>query len=290
MSKTLYSVSNSSGIDIPTIEVPPNSCDAHLHIYSKDFQYSGEFIEKADVSEYQKLQQRLGTSRAIIVNSRIYGTNNDCVLNAIQTLGMDHARGIAVVNPTVSDKELERLHTAGIRGVRFTLYTLDNAPTTFDMVELVAKRIKDLGWHVQLHWMPDQITQNIKLLEKLHCPIVFDHLGRITPSQYSSHSAYQYILSMLKEGRAWMKLSGAYLNSSLSADNYSELQQIASSYVESAPDRVVWGSDWPHPTEKLPKLKPNDSQLLNLLSVWAPNDELRKKILVDNPKNLYTFD
>jgi predicted TIM-barrel fold metal-dependent hydrolase len=95
---------------------------------------------------------------------------------------------------------------------------------------------------------------------------------------------------MLKEGRAWMKLSGAYLNSTLNTQNYSDLTPIAISYVESAPNQIVWGSDWPHPTEKYPKLKPNDSELINLLNVWAPSDDIRKKILVDNPKNLYFFD
>lgn len=283
-------VPNSSGIDAPSLPIPDGACDSHIHIYTPGYEYSGEFIERADVGDYQKLQARLGISSAVVVNPRIYGLNNDCTIEAIKKLGIDKTRGVAVIDSNISDKELERLHLGGIRGVRFTLYTLENAPTSFDMVEEVANRIQGLGWHLQLHWTPDQIVKYRDMLEEINCPIVFDHLGRISAAQYKSHAAYQLIMDLLKHGNAWMKLSGAYLNSEMVGQNYSDMNEIARSYVQAAPNRLVWGSDWPHPTERTPKEKPNDAQLLNLLKDWAPTSELQKMILVDNPNNLYFFE
>ena len=283
-------VPNSSGEHSPELTVPENSCDSHIHIYTSGFNYSGEFVEDGDCLDYQQLQRRIGTSRTIVVNPRIYGLNNDCTLNAIKEFGLNNSRGVAVIDPTISDQELERLHKAGIRGVRFTLFTSENAPTTFDMVELVANRIQELGWHLQLHWTPNQIIENKDLLNRINCPIVIDHLGRITQKEYQNHPAYFLILDMLKDGNTWLKLSGAYLNSDKRQDNYSDLNDLARTYVETAPNRLVWGSDWPHPTERLPKVKPNDAELLDLLVSWVPDKDLQRKILVDNPDELYFFE
>jgi D-galactarolactone isomerase len=236
----------------------------------------------ARLSEYQLLQQRLGTSRVVIVNPAAYVTDNAVTLDAIARIG-PQAHGVAVVHPSVTDAELKRLADGGIRGIRFTQFDPNSASTTMDMIEPLANRVQALGWHVQIHLRADQIAANAEMLLRLPGTVVFDHLGRLTPPEGLDHPAFGVIRRMLDRGRAWMKLSGAYM---FGAPPYAEATKVARAYVAAAPERMVWGSDWPHPTEKE---KPDDATLFDLLSEWAPDEATRRRILVDNPAKLYGF-
>jgi D-galactarolactone isomerase len=236
----------------------------------------------ARLPEYQLLQQRIGTSRVVIVNPAAYVTDNEVTLDAIAKIGLQ-ARGVAVVHPSVTDTELKRLADGGIRGIRFTQFDPNSASTTIDMIEPLANRVQPLGWHVQIHLRADQIADNADMLMRLPGRIVFDHLGRLTPPEGLNHPAFDVIRRMLDRGRTWMKLSGAYM---FGAPPYAEATKIAQAFVAAAPERMVWGSDWPHPTEKE---KPDDAVLFDLLSEWAPDDATRRRILVDNPATLYGF-
>ena len=154
------------------------------------------------------------------------------------------------------------------------------------MVEPLARRVNSLGWHVQLHWTADQIAEHADLLLRLPCTIVLDHLARLPQPIGLLHPAVAVIHKLLDSGRTWIKLSGAYLDSAMgAADNYADATAVARHWVAAAPERMVWGSDWPHPTEKH---KPDDAQLLDLMLHWA-DDATRKHILVDNPATLYDF-
>jgi D-galactarolactone isomerase len=218
---------------------------------------------------------------------RAAGTDNRVTLDAIAQLGTNNARGVAVVTPAITDAELRTMHDGGIRGIRFTLYTLDNAPTSFEMVEPLAQRIYQLGWHVQLHWTADQIVEHAALLLRLPCTIVLDHLARIPQPAGLNHPAVPVVLGLLDTGRAWIKLSGAYLDSSVGSDgNYTDIDAIARAWIKAAPERMVWGSDWPHPTEKH---KPDDAVLMDLLLCWSDDESTQQRILVDNPAALYGF-
>lgn len=276
-----------SGTGTPALTAPPSSCDAHMHIYDWRFPVKGGFVDGATVTEYRQLQQRLGTTRTVVVTPRASGVDNQVTLDAIAQLGIDHARGVAVVNTSVTDAELDALHAGGIRGIRFTLYTLDNAPTSFEMVEPLAQRIAALGWHVQLHWTADQIAAHAALLTRLPCPIVFDHLARLPQPAPLQHPAVKLIHELLDGGRTWIKLSGAYLDSAVgAAGGYADATPVARHWVAMAPERLVWGSDWPHPTETR---KPDDARLLDLMQEWAGDAATRQRIFVDNPAALYDF-
>ncbi len=283
----MIDIPNTSGTGMPALAVPPLTCDAHMHVYDRRFPVKGGFVEGATVREYNRLQQRTGTSRTVVVNPRASGVDNRVTLDAIAQLGRERARGIAVVNTSVTDAELYALRAGGIRGIRFTLYTLDNAPTSFDMVEPLARRIAALGWHVQLHWTADQIAEHADMLLRLPCTIVLDHLARLPQPFGLLHPAVAVIHKLLDGGRTWIKLSGAYLDSTAgAAGDYAEATVVARHWVAAVPERMVWGSDWPHPTEKQ---KPDDAQLLDLMLQWADDDLTRKRILVDNPAALYDF-
>jgi len=265
------------------------ACDAHIHIYDDRFPIvnaSATLPRQATVEDYRRVQSRLGTTRTVIVQPANYGTDNRVTLDAISQLGVDKARGIAVISPDISEKELLALHQGGMRGVRFSLFEPKNAVTRVDMIEPVARRIHGLNWHVQLQMHSDLIIENGEMLNRLPCPVVFDHMARL-PETESGRTAYTVIRGMLDRGRTWVKVSAAYLNTKVGPPSYEDATRMARSYIDAAPERVVWGSDWPHPTEKYSK--PDDANLLDLLAVCAPDALIQHRILVDNPATLYGF-
>ena len=283
---------NSSGTHKPASAAPQGACDAHMHVYDRRFALFGSpdaVVDDATVDHYRLLQQRIGTQRTVVVQPRVHGTDNSVTLAAIRSLGPAQARGVAVVRPDVTDAELERLHAGGIRGIRFTLYTPANATTDFAMVEPLARRVHALGWHVQLHWNADQIAAHAALLARLPGMIVFDHLARLPLPDAPSHPAFVVVSRLRDKGRTWIKLSGAYLDSKRGADGgYADTTGIAQAWIRQAPERVVWGSDWPHPTEPAAR-KPDDAALFDLLSRWVPDEAVRRRVLVNNPALLYDF-
>ncbi|MDB5831863.1 MAG: 2-pyrone-4,6-dicarboxylate hydrolase [Caballeronia sp.] len=267
---------------------PPLACDAHMHVYDARFPHDGKMVNSATADDYRReIQARIGTTRTVVVTPRIYGVDNRVTLDAIQQLGADHTRGVAVLRPDVTDAELVTLHTGGIRGIRFTLYTPVQAVVGFEMVESLSQRVHELGWHVQLHWTAAQIVEHEALLRRLPSKIVFDHLARLSLPEGIDHPAFGIVRSLLDTGRAWLKLSGPYLDSRVGeAQRYSDMDPTAHAWVNAAPERLVWGSDWPHTTETI---KPDDTALFDLLSHWVENPAQRRAILVDNPAKLYDF-
>jgi predicted TIM-barrel fold metal-dependent hydrolase len=276
-----------SGTDAPKLKPPANSCDCHMHIYDSRFPFVANAALKppdAHVQDYRLLQKRLGTTRTVVVQPSSYGTDNRCTLDAVEQLGST-ARAVAVVNTSVTDTELKRLGAAGVRGIRFNL--VQAGATTVDMMEPLSKRVNDLGWHIQVHMLGDQIVENKELLQRLPSQIVFDHMGRIPASASISHPAFGVISKMLEKGRTWVKLSSAYQDSKVGAPSYADMMGLAQAYVKAAPERMLWGSDWPHPTVK--SGKPDDALLLDLLTDWAPEERTRRRILVENPEAVYGF-
>ncbi|MDO8693936.1 MAG: amidohydrolase family protein [Sheuella sp.] len=284
-------IPNTSGVSSPTISVPPNACDSHMHIYDPKFPQAADAAAlqaAASVDEYRLLQKRLGTTRTVVVTPRNYFTDNRVTLDAIARLGPTHTRGVAVLRDDVSDTTLQALHDGGVRGIRFSLYTPTNAAATFEMVEPLAARIKDMGWHVQLHWTADQIAAHADMLKRIETTIVFDHMGRLPQPAGVSHPGHAVIKRLLDLGKTWVKLSGPYLDTKVGrAGDYLDIDAVAQSWIAANSDRMVWGSDWPHPTEHD---KPDDAELMNLLGRWTDDASVIQKILVSNPEKLYGFD
>jgi len=220
----------------------------------------------------------------VVVQPAAYGTDNRVTLDAVAQLG--DACGVAVVHPTVTDAELKALAQGGIRGIRFTQFDPRTAVTTFDMIEPLAKRVHDLGWHVQIHMRGDQIVDAASLWDRLPCPIVFDHLGRLPQPAGVDYPAFAIIRRLIDKGRTWVKVSGAYIDTKVGPPSYADVTKVAQAFVKAAPERMVWGSDWPHPSASP---KPDDAALLDLLFEWAPDELTRHRILLENPQALYGF-
>jgi predicted TIM-barrel fold metal-dependent hydrolase len=240
----------------------------------------------ATVEHYRLLQKRIGTTRTVIVQPRNYATDNRVTLYAISQLGAN-ARGIAVVSPAITDAELKSFHASGIRGIRFSLGDPSSRAVTPDMVEPLARRVADLGWHVQFNVDGAMIDEMAAVLRRLPTPMVFDHLAHPPLPAGIDHSSHKIVRELIDKGRTWVKLSGAYSNSKIGPPSYPEATKIAQAFVKAAPERLVWGSDWPHPG--LPNNKPDDALLFDLLTEWAPDEATRNRILVQNPEALYGF-
>lgn len=260
-----------------------------MHIYDRRFPaVAGARLLPPDalVADYRQLQAKLGLERTVVVTPSTYGTDNACLLEALEQFGAD-ARGVAVVDASVSDDELQRLHAAGVRGIRFNQTISDITP--IETLEPLAARIQALGWHVQVLLKPDDIPLLETRLRRLPVPVVFDHLGRL-PQSGVNHPAFKSILRLLDGGKAWVKLSGAYLCGPRIGDDYPDAGPLARAYLAAAPERMLWGSNWPHPTASagLHDL-PDDAVLLDLLARWTSDSRLLERVLVDNPALLYDF-
>jgi len=284
-------VSNSTGTEPPKLKAPANACDCHMHIYdaarfpmppSKRVPPSN-----AAVPQYRALQKRIGTTRVVVVQPRNYAIDNRVTLDAIAQLGPE-ARGVAVLHPTVTDAELKALDQGGIRGIRFTLGDPATAVVKVDMIEPLAKRVVGLGWHIQFNVEGEQIVELADLLRRLPTQMVFDHLANPPVAAGVNHPSHAIVRGLVDKGRAWVKLSGAYSNSKVGPPAYPEATRVAQAFVRAAPERLLWGSDWPHPTMSNDN-KPDDALLFDLLAEWAPDEATRNRILVRNPETLYGF-
>jgi D-galactarolactone isomerase len=280
----------SSGTAPAKTKAPANATDCHHHIYSSRFKVDPASRLRpgdASVADYRLLQKRIGTSRNVVVQPSTYGVFNDGLVETLGEFG-PAARGIAVVNDAVSDAELKRLDTARIRGVRFNLGNAGGA-TTMAMLEPVAKRIAPMGWHVQFNMSADMTLAAKDVLNRLPCQIVFDHLAHMPEPVGIGHPAFGVVVDLMQKGKAWVKLSGAYADTKIGPPTYADSTAVAQAYVKAAPERLVWGSDWPHPSEQGRPPLPDDALLFDLLAQWAPDEAVRDRILVDNPARLYGF-
>ncbi len=284
----------SAGTAAPRTALPAGACDCHVHLYDSRFPADPAARLRppdAGVDDLRALQRRIGTSRVVLVTPSTYGTDNRCLLEGLAALGVE-ARGVAVIGGHESDAELARLHKAGVRGVRLNL-SLGVAGTVDSIVPL-ARRIAPLGWHLQLLMAPDLLAAQGPVLRRLPVPLVFDHFGRIPPALAGRHPAHALLLELLQDGRAWMKLSGGYIVSERHAVDDPALDALAAGYLRAAPDRVVWGSDWPHATATagLQPL-PDDALQVDRLADWVRQSggaaATLQRVLVDNPAALYGF-
>ncbi len=240
----------SSGTESPKLKAPANACDCHMHIYDAKYPTDPKAtLKPADalVADYKLLQKRIGASRNVVVTPSTYGTDNRVTLDAIAQIGPT-ARGVAVVDATVTDAELKRLNGLGIRGIRFNL--VQAGATTAEMIEPLSRRVNDLGWHIQIHMKGEQIAGIEDLLLRVPSPIVFDHLGRLAQPNALDNPGFKTISKLIDKGRTWVKLSGAYVDTKVGPPTYSDTVAVARAYIKAAPERMVWASDWPHPTEK----------------------------------------
>ena len=283
-------------------DVPARACDCHVHVFGdpQRFPFSSSRTytpEPASVKEMRILHRALHTDRVVIVNPSVYGTDNSCTLDAVKQLGSS-ARAVAVIDDKTSEAALDEMDRAGVRGIRINLETSGQADPAVARQHLQAgvERIKGRKtWHLQVYARLSVIEGTRDLIEAAPIPVVFDHFGGAKAALGVVQPGFETLLKLLRSGKAYVKISGAYRSSMLAPD-YPDVVPLAKALIAENPQRILWGTDWPHPsqvpgrkTETSPLLPIDDGYLFNQLAVWAPDAATRSTILVDNPARLYGF-
>ena len=271
----------------PNQKAPPLSCDCHFHIFGPFDRYplsEGRTYSPppALVPAYLALAETVGLQRMVVVQASIYGTDNAVTLDAIAQFGLHRARGIAVIDDSFDDTALRRLQDQGIRGVRFNMVSGNGTPQ--DQLISLARRVAPLGWHIQIYADGAKMLEIGPLLATLPVEVVIDHCGGVKAALGVQHPQFQALLRLMDSGRAWMKLS-SYRASSIGAP-YADVAANVKALAAAAPDRCVWGTDWPH-SQMDPA--PEAGGLLDQFFEWVPDAAVRQKVLVDNPARLYGF-
>jgi predicted TIM-barrel fold metal-dependent hydrolase len=285
-------------------DMPAGACDCHTHIHADPEKFpffAGRVYtpELASPEEMSALHKALHIERVVIVTPSIYGPDNSATLFGMKARGAT-ARGVAVIDDKTSEADLDAMQQAGFRGIRLNLATGGVSDPNVGRARFSAavERMKARGWHVQLYTTLPMITAIKELVLASPVPAVFDHFGGADAALGVEQPGFSDLVDLVKSGKAYVKISGAYRASKLAPD-YPDAAPLAKALIAANPDRIVWGTDWPHPNSVTPPGKQisdvtplfqiDDGRLLNQLPVWAPDAGVRKKILVDNPARLYGF-
>ena len=274
----------------PKYTPPPRACDGHCHIfgpasrfpYAPDRRYTPQDAGRETLAA---LHRHLGLERAILVQASCHGTDNNAMLDALEW-SKGRWRGVAMVKKDVTDLELTTLHEAGVRGVRFNFVAHLGGAPDLKNVQAVIARVTPLGWHIQLHLDAEDIETYRDFLKSLRVPFIIDHMGRVEAKHGLDQKPFRHLLELMKNELAWIKVSGPERVSS-AGKPFHDAMPFARALIAAAPDRVLWGTDFPHPNVKW---MPNDGELVDLFAATVPDDATRKKILVDNPARLYWTD
>jgi len=277
----------------PKLRMPRNACDTHAHIMGPGDRYAyspARIYTPPDclLADYLHMLDTLGIERAVLVQPSVYGTDNTVMLEAMKTAG-GRLRGVAVVADDVADAELKELNDAGVRGVRVNIVDVkDRKPGTLPMAALkkMAKRIAPLGWHMEFLMHADEFPDLDEQFADFPVEIVLGHLGYMSIGKKPDDAGFQALLRLMKDGRAWVKLTGPY-RITASPLPYPETVACAQALLEANRERVIWGTDWPH--VMLKGRMPNDGELADVLSDWMPDASLREQVVSRNPVKLYGF-
>ncbi|NIC05495.1 amidohydrolase family protein [Billgrantia bachuensis] len=272
----------------PRLETPPGATDCHIHLYLPGFeaQPGGPGIaELATPKDYARVQARLGLERVVITQPNAYQLDNGALLEALTQLGTTSARGVAAVSPQTPAEALRAWHEKGVRGAR--IMNLPGGAVTHASMLEVERRIRPLGWHLMVQFNGQQLDDYLEGLQRIEGEYIIDHIGKFMPPVAADDRRVDDILRLLDRGNAWFKVCAGYEASLTGGPRYEDVGAIARRVIAHAPERVIWGSNWPHvgvPREQYP----NDAEQLDVLLEWAGPED-RRRILVDNPASLYGF-
>ncbi len=268
-------------------KAPPGACDCHMHVYEPGYPLAPTAVAAAPpgpLSDYLNVRARLGLTRAVVVQPTAYGADNSCTLAAIAALG-PQARGVAMVTGEETDGELERLALGGITGFRFR--TFPGGVLPWERLDRMAARAQELGWHTDVEMDGRTLPEHEAALARLPGTLVIDHIGKFLEPVPLDHPAVAVLLRFVGNGRTYVKITSPYDSSRSGPPDYADLAPLVSQLVRAAPDRLIWATNWPH-AALAPDRRPDDGAWLDLMRQWMP-DDVRRKMLVDNPAALHGF-
>ena len=271
----------------PRQKAPPLTCDCHFHIFGPYDRYpldAGRTYTPpaALVPQYLAMADTVGIGRMVVVQASVYGTQNEVTLDAVQQFGLHRARAVAVIDDSFDDAVLRRMHDRGVRGVRFNMVSGNGTPE--DQLDALARRLVPLGWHIQIYAEGDKLADVAPRLARLPVDVVIDHSGGVRAALGTAHPQFQALLRLLDSGRAWVKVCS--YRASSAGQPWSDVAPNVKALVAAAPERCVWGTDWPHPQMDP---TPEAGLLFDQFVEWVPDAAVRQRVLVDNAAKLYGF-
>ena len=269
---------------------PPRACDAHCHIFGPGdrFPYSANRTytpPDSGLEDFERLQDRLRLSHAVFVQASCHGVDNSAMVDAI-VRGRGKYAGVAMVDESFTDADVAALHEVGVRGTRFNFVAHLGGAPELAVYWRIVERVAKFGWHIVLHFDAKDLTSYAGLLDAMPTPYVIDHMARVDAKKGVDQEPFRQLLSLMTDERCWVKISGAERLTADGAPPYDDVTPYAQALIAAAPDRILWGTDWPHPNVRH---MPDDGDLLDQLAAFAPDRVTRDRILVDNPARLYDF-
>ncbi len=270
--------------------LPLGACDAHCHVFgpAARFPFASDRTytpPDASVEDYIALQGRLGLSRAVFVQASCHGTDNSALVDAL-VRGRGSFAGVTMLDESPSDRQIGKLHDVGVRGARFNFVAHLGGAPAMDRFWRVVERIAPFGWHLVLHLDAPDLPRYADVFDRLPIPFVIDHMARINAAAGLDQAPFAFLCELLRDERAWVKISGAERLSAEGPPSYGDVVPYARTLIDIAPGRILWGTDWPHPNVRQ---MPDDGDLVDLLAAFVPDETVRNLVLVDNPTLLYDF-
>ena len=269
---------------------PPGACDAHCHVFgpADRFPFAADRTYTPPDAGYERLtslHDRLGLTRAVLVQASCHGTDNSALVDALVRGGGRYA-GVAMIDDTFDEAQLRSLHDAGVRGARFNFVAHLGGAPALDEFWRVVDTVALFGWHLVLHFDAVDLPGYSDLLDRLPVPYIIDHMARVDASAGLEQEPFAFLCELLGDERAWVKISGAERLTAVGPPDFADVVPFAQALIAAAPSRVLWGTDWPHPNVRA---MPDDGDLVDLLAAFAPDEATRTRILVDNPARIYDF-
>lgn len=272
-----------------TLELPKGAVDCHTHVFEPGYPLSpdrGYNPPDSTLADMLHMHSQIGIDRVVFTQPSVYGTDNSAILDAMAQIP-DQARAVVALDMAVTDEELADLDSRGVRGIRLNLDNKGGMPISLDDVPALARRVVDLGWHLEFLFMGEELPELAPMFRSLPVPVSIGHFAYMPAAEGVSFQPFQVLLELVSEGNVWVKISGPNRLRVGDLPPWPAIVPLAHALVDTRPDRLVWGSDWPHPNKYI--AQPNDADCIEQLALWAPDPEMRHRILVENPESLYRF-
>jgi predicted TIM-barrel fold metal-dependent hydrolase len=272
-----------------TMATPPGATDCHTHVFESRFTMipnRGYTPPDSNLADMLAMHGQIGIERVVFTQPSIYGIDNTAILSAMDQIP-HKARAVVAIDLSLSDEELVALDRRGVRGVRLNLDNVGGMPVELDEIPTLAGRIAELDWHIEFLFAGQHFPELLPMLRSVQVPISIGHFGYMPAAEGVSYPPFRALVDLVKEGNTWVKLSGPNRLGVGDLPPWDAVVPLAQALIEANPERMLWATDWPHPN-KFGEM-PNDADLIEQLALWAPDPALRKRILVDNPANLYRF-
>lgn len=271
------------------LSVPAGSVDSHTHVFVDGYPLSpqrGYDPPESNLDHMQAMHQALGIDRVVLTQPSAYGTDNSAILDAVARIP-DRARAVIAVSADVTNEQLAAFHDRGARGIRLNLDNVGGMPVSLQEVPVLARRVAELGWHVEFLFAGSDLPELMPLLQSLQAPVSIGHFGYMPATEGIDYPPFRSLVELVKEGNTWVKLSAPNRLGVGDLPPWPEVVPMAEALIAANPDRMLWGTDWPHPNKF--EVQPNDADLLEQLELWCPDPAMRARILVNNPMRLYDF-